>query len=902
MRGLRTPLLWLAVGLPLAGLAAPAAVQLDRANLEQRPGGLDAIAGVGDWLLTNGVLCAAVSDIGHEVGLSASGGWLVDLGHCGRNDDQFLYTHVLPAMARDRILPAREIEAHSDGERATLTVLRQDDTLQMSVRYSVERAEPEVLSLETRVTRVGDGEALPMLGQLWLHPHRVLTPYSLATGQPALSAGYEYSAFDRDDSADAIGAMLPADLTILVGGDKAGPGISYGIQSVSAERIDRDGKVEPLLQFTLVENDYTNQAWLTEGLWLGGGGKPGRLEMFQSLFMDLAQDESVVIRQRILVSDRSEVASITNRVYRGPWLSGKLDTDQARIAVFDGEGNPLTEARSDAAGNYRLRLPVGMDGVQLRVRTPWSEDQHVVVELTGSDQQIAPIHTRPPGKLRLPRGETMRLVFIGQGETPDPQFNSDLSGYALGGRPLPVSPQSNSIALVGDTADPREIALPAGRYRVYATRGTLYSVASQDLEIHPKQSVSLALEAPEPVVEVGQWVSADFHVHSGYSFDSATAPIDQLRSFVAQGADVLVATEHDNVVDLSGVASAAGLDDRLTVMGGAELTGMAQVGEAPRTMGHANVYPLAADPSTFAGGLPLHEGKRLHRVMGEIRSAHPQALVQLNHPRDVNAPDADLAYFDHLSRGEKFNPGLALGNVQNRSLLEPDPASGLRDLDFDVLELANGRDLALYQQVRADWLSLILQGEYRPAVASSDSHHAYDPVAMPRSFVAYEGPRQHPVDIAKVLDGVRQGRVFGSSGPIPRVVLRNDQGQQAGIGETASGSSFYLVLSADAAPWVDVSQAWVYLNGVVLKGGPIRKGQEWDLPIEVEQDSFITVEIYGEPGAAYSAVAPGYTPMAYTNPIWIDADGDGRWQPPGIATLPMAISDPGSLPGSPPAP
>jgi hypothetical protein len=32
----------------------------------------------------------------------------------------------------------------------------------------------------------------------------------------------------------------------------------------------------------------------------------------------------------------------------------------------------------------------------------------------------------------------------------------------------------------------------------------------------------------------------------------------------------------------------------------------------------------------------------------------------------------------------------------------------------------------------------------------------------------------------------------------------------------------------------------------------------------------------------YAVVAPGYVPMAFTNPIWIDEDGDGQWTGTGM--------------------
>ncbi len=882
--------------LPDAALGAGlAAQQLDRGNLHQRVGGVDAIGGMGDWLLTNGTLCATISDKQHESGLSASGGWLVDLGHCGRQDDQFNYSHLMLNMEREGILPVTHIETSRQQQQVAIVVQRANEFLQATVRYSMSVDEPQQLTIDTELQRIAAGNDVAMVGQIWLHPDRVLTPFSISSRDRSYSAGYQYTAFERESGTDALNAMMPADLTILVASDAVGPGISYGIQSLSGVLVAADGSEREVMQFTLVETDYTNQVWLSRPLWFGGEGRPGRLEMLQSLFMDIEQGETLRIRQRILVSDRAEVASISDRIYQGPWITGQLDTTEARIAVYDEADNPLTEARPAADGSFRLRLPGDITRCQLRVRTPWGEERRIDVDLAAGDLQLQPIVTAAPATLALPRGQTMRLVFVGRGDTGNPEFNSDMSGFRLGSESVPVSSQSNSVSLVGDDDDLAALQIAPGQYRIYATRGPEYTVTSQDIELASGDSMQLELAAPELALQLPGWLSADFHVHSGYSFDSAISPQQRLRSFVAQGASVLVATEHDNVVDMAAVARAQGLGKRLTVISGAEITGMARAGQTPNTIGHINVFPLARDGDAFAGGLPMHEGKRLRQVMTEVRAGNADALVQLNHPRNVKMPDADLAFFDHLSIGERFNPGLPLHNIQNRSLIEAD-ASGARDIDFDVLELANGAELELYQRVRADWLSLILQGEYRPALASSDSHHLRDPVAMPRSYVAYDGELQHPVDSSAILAAVRKGRVYGSTGPIPSVELHNDAGEHAGIGGMLWGNNLILRVSARAAPWVDISQVWVYLNGVVLMGGPIAPDQQLEIPLTVTGDSFVFVEFYGEAGEVYSAVAPGYRPMAFTNPLWIDADGDGQWQAPGLDRLPLAISRPTSLP------
>ena len=84
--------------------------------------GADAIAGEGDWYLSNGTLCAVVSGVDHESGLSNKGGMLVDLGYCGRADDQWRSVTLIPGLSKARIIPATGIVASGDEQRGELVV------------------------------------------------------------------------------------------------------------------------------------------------------------------------------------------------------------------------------------------------------------------------------------------------------------------------------------------------------------------------------------------------------------------------------------------------------------------------------------------------------------------------------------------------------------------------------------------------------------------------------------------------------------------------------------------------------------------------------------------------------------------------------------------------------------
>jgi len=63
--------------------------------------GPDAAGGIGDWVLSNGSVCAIVSDVSHESELSVRGGVLIDLGYCGRADDHYVGAQDLVDSSRE---------------------------------------------------------------------------------------------------------------------------------------------------------------------------------------------------------------------------------------------------------------------------------------------------------------------------------------------------------------------------------------------------------------------------------------------------------------------------------------------------------------------------------------------------------------------------------------------------------------------------------------------------------------------------------------------------------------------------------------------------------------------------------------------------------------------------------
>jgi hypothetical protein len=350
---------------------------------------------------------------------------------------------------------------------------------------------------------------------------------------------------------------------------------------------------------------------------------------------------------------------------------------------------------------------------------------------------------------------------------------------------------------------------------------------------------------------------------------------------VAQGAEVLVATDHDHVTDYGPVVRERGRASELATVVGQEITSNVRSQEAPFTFGHANVFPLPYRPQRHRKGAIASEERRLRRVIADVRALGGERIVQLNHPRPSRDRLKLNALFTHLAvSGEPFDPKRPLTAAPNAALLEPDPATGVRDLDFDAIELWNGDHMGRYQRVREDWFALLRQGVVKTATANSDSHRLGEVAAAPRTYLEAKHDSAGAFDEAELVRALREGRVFGTSGPIPSVRLG-----EARIGDRYAGRAARLLVEVRAAPWVPVARVRVYVDGWLAREAPIERNASAEFALTFEHDTFVTVEVEGDPDPRFGALLPYFTPFAFTNPIFVDADSDGAWSPHGALVL-----------------
>jgi|GEM_PF-1269454 len=296
---------------------------------------------------------------------------------------------------------------------------------------------------------------------------------------------------------------------------------------------------------------------------------------------------------------------------------------------------------------------------------------------------------------------------------------------------------------VGDGADPA-LLLPAdGSYRVYASRGTEWSIDSQALNSTSDASLQFSLRQVNPAAG---YVSSDWHVHQVGSPDSNVLSDERIRSAVSAGTEVFAATDHDYVSDLQPLVEQMGLAAILRVFPGIEVT--------PFSYGHFNAWPIeqVAD-SPNKGAVDWARGREgFGMVPGEIFAAMRERgarMVQVNHPREVGFTEFQGAW---TRANVKYDYGnrTIFGDYEGAST--PNdwlrlPGESLWNDQFSGLEVWNGfsmtdsngdgvRENQKLDRVMRDWLSMLSLGLFVTPAGNSDTHYTIaDPVGMPRTYV-----------------------------------------------------------------------------------------------------------------------------------------------------------------------
>ncbi len=412
---------------------------------------------------------------------------------------------------------------------------------------------------------------------------------------------------------------------------------------------------------------------------------------------------------------------------------------------------------------------------------------------------------------------------------------------ALDGAPLPrLGPDYATPAAgrAGFTAKGSlELHLPAaGRYRLTASRGPEFDVATAEIGAFEATPLDLA---PKRAVETPGMAAADFHLHADPSPDSRVQLPDRITSYLAEGLEFVVATDHNQATDYAPVIRKMGVADRIRSSVGDEITS-----RDPR-IGHFNAFPL--DRVVDIKQMPPRA------LVERVDAQRPRArrVLQVNHPRD-----GGIGYFTVF----KFDPETA------RS---PDPAF---HLELDAIEVFNGLSpFAQLEECLRDWYGILNHGHRIAATGNSDSHAvAVQDAGWPRNFVI-TGKDGLPTE-DEVVAAVKARRVVVSAGPILEVVDAKGR-SLVGADIEAEKGVVELIVRVRSAPWIPVEKLRLVANGVTVE--TFDPKPETRLMLRPAEDTWYVVFAEGSRYVADVLLHDRLKPWAFTNPIWVDVDGGG---------------------------
>lgn len=525
---------------------------------------------------------------------------------------------------------------------------------------------------------------------------------------------------------------------------------------------------------------------------------------------------------------------VTGRV-RGEREEGPMPG--ATVEITDPTGL-LVVALSGGEGRYRAFLPPGSYGA--RALSPAGEEGRIRrFRIDGGRPEEIDLEAPEPGVVRF------AIEDEAGGPSPGRVTVRDREGRTFRRERGRAAPTAGAFS-----ADGRgRLTLPSGGYRIYASRGIEYSRDLREIDLEGGETVDLSFRLRREVA-TADLVAADFSVRSVLSMDGPATAEERIDAARAEGLDVIALADLGRTPAPETVRSA----EDLTVLPGEELL----VGD----LGRFNVFPLAPrDEIPLRGGRGA-EGRAPALVFEQIRSRGGDPIIQALAPRSER-----YGYFHNMG----VDPVTGLSTN-----IEFDPA-------FDLLEVANGRELGKAGAVLADWFHLLNLGHPIMAAGNSGSRTPLAaPVGMPRTYLDTGGSRRGE----DVLAALRGGRGFFTTGPL--LEFRVNGAYRPGDLVVDRDGLVELTVSVDGASWIDIDRILVFGNGAPLLEKGVPGGDRPQIARE-------TVAIYTD--TWFVAVATGsrsldpvftgpegepVLPVAVSNPVWVDFNGDGRFDAPGV--------------------
>jgi hypothetical protein len=425
-------------------------------------------------------------------------------------------------------------------------------------------------------------------------------------------------------------------------------------------------------------------------------------------------------------------------------------------------------------------------------------------------------------------------------------------------RPGAYEAQRTGVLYTPDGA--ARIGVPAGEYRIFASRGFEYNAPSERVRLTRGSTHESHLRILREVTIPG-YISCDPHVHTRELSGHGDASVDErVLTSAGEGLDLVIATEHNRVTDYMPALTRRNLDRWTWSVPGNEVT---------TARGHFNIFP------TLPGTPQPNPREENWTALGSaIRNTERVQMVIQNHPRDLH------------SSYRPFDPAHHLSSVGANLQARPVWAN--------AMEVVNSG--AMYSdpmQLVHDWLSLLTRGIPIAAIGSSDTHTVdFVPIGQARTYIGITGlASKWREDISGVTRSLAEGRNLVSYG------LAADLRTAGPIRQEGKHSRVPVELTVYGPSWSAADHVFLYSNGQLVwedsfapnrkSGVKLRK----TVTLTLSRHDAALVAVATGPGVLqpfwevrkpYQPMSDEWTPtvMGISSAVWIDGDADGSRSAP----------------------
>lgn len=398
-----------------------------------------------------------------------------------------------------------------------------------------------------------------------------------------------------------------------------------------------------------------------------------------------------------------------------------------------------------------------------------------------------------------------------------------------------------------------QFTIPAGIYDFYIGKGMEYSVERLFVKLEKGQRFNLSATLRKELDTEGL-IGGDMHLHTyTYSGHGDATVEERLISCAGEGLDWIVATDHNEVLDYKPFLKKLELD---------HLMASAIGNEVSTPIGHFNTYPLPNGSAPINSDISI--GKDLFDSIK--KQGTDNTLVQVNHPRWIKTDFFNTKGLDPYF-GKSKHPEWD-GGFDAIEVLNENGGIGWRDAPDNL------------HSVRQDWYNLLNRGKRTTGLGNSDSHSVIAQIAgVPRNYIVSSTDTPTDISEAELIRNIKEQKVIVAAGLLPTIIANKNYG--VGDQLTLQDGQLLLQLQVQAPSWVSCHKVELIENGVAIKTfdvPPSNKTIRFDslVVLHPKMDSWYSLVARGDMSMepmVQSKEKPVY-PVGFTNPIWVDVDGD----------------------------